>query len=50
MSYRKIADGYHWEGSISDQALKTPLKAKIVYKKDERDKLNYRLDLETEVC
>uniref|UniRef100_A0A8R1Y3W3 Vitellogenin domain-containing protein n=1 Tax=Onchocerca volvulus TaxID=6282 RepID=A0A8R1Y3W3_ONCVO len=48
MTYQKTTDGYHWEGSISDQALKTPLKAKVVYRKDERDKFNYRLDWQTE--
>ncbi|VDN87716.1 unnamed protein product [Brugia pahangi] len=50
MTYQKTIDGYHWEGSISDQALITPLQAKIIYKKDEKDKNNYRLDLQTEVC
>uniref|UniRef100_A0A1I8EX32 Uncharacterized protein n=1 Tax=Wuchereria bancrofti TaxID=6293 RepID=A0A1I8EX32_WUCBA len=48
MTYQKTIDGYQWEGSISDQALKTPLQAKIIYKKDEKDKNNYRLDLQTE--
>ncbi|VBB31264.1 unnamed protein product, partial [Acanthocheilonema viteae] len=48
MTYQKITDGYQWEGSISDQALKAPLKAKIMYRKVERDKYNYRLDLQTE--
>ncbi|CAG9538789.1 unnamed protein product [Cercopithifilaria johnstoni] len=48
MTYQRMTDGYHWEGSISDQALQTPLTAKIVYKKDEQDKYNYRLDLQTE--
>lgn len=49
MTYQKITDGYQWEGSISDQALKTPLKAKIEYKKNEQDKYNYRLDLQMKV-
>ncbi|KAM3718740.1 putative apolipophorin protein [Dirofilaria immitis] len=48
MTYQKTTDGYHWEGSISDQALKIPLKAKVVYKKDARDQYNYRLDWLTE--
>uniref|UniRef100_A0A0R3RKR5 VWFD domain-containing protein n=1 Tax=Elaeophora elaphi TaxID=1147741 RepID=A0A0R3RKR5_9BILA len=48
MTYQRTADGYQWEGSISDQALKIPLKAKIVYSKQEQDQFNYRLDLQTE--
>ncbi|VDO34266.1 unnamed protein product [Onchocerca flexuosa] len=48
MTYQKTTNGYHWEGSFSDQALKTPLKAKIVHKKDVRDRYNYRLDWQTE--
>lgn len=49
MTYDKTADGYNWEGSFSDDSLKVPLKAKIVYKKEEQDKQNYRLDFQTEV-
>uniref|UniRef100_A0A915PUL0 Vitellogenin n=1 Tax=Setaria digitata TaxID=48799 RepID=A0A915PUL0_9BILA len=49
MTYHKTSDGYQWEGSISDDALQKPLKAKVIYKKDERDKNNYRLDLQTEL-
>ncbi|VDK88786.1 unnamed protein product, partial [Litomosoides sigmodontis] len=48
VTYQRITNGYYWKGSISDQALKTPLSAKLVYKKDERDKYNYGLDLQTE--
>lgn len=49
MTYDKSLDGFHWEGIFSDQALEKPLKAKMDFKKNERDLQNYGIDLHTEV-
>ncbi|VDM25504.1 unnamed protein product [Toxocara canis] len=48
MTYDKNPNGYHWEGSLSDEALKSPLKAKIDVIKSGRDEHNYGLNIKAE--
>uniref|UniRef100_A0A0N5D3T8 Dolichyl-diphosphooligosaccharide--protein glycosyltransferase subunit 1 n=1 Tax=Thelazia callipaeda TaxID=103827 RepID=A0A0N5D3T8_THECL len=43
-----IENGCYWEGSFSDRALERPLKAKLIYKKDETNAQNYRMHIQTE--
>uniref|UniRef100_A0A914ZTX6 Vitellogenin n=2 Tax=Parascaris TaxID=6254 RepID=A0A914ZTX6_PARUN len=48
MTYDKTSNGYHWEGSLTDEALKSPLKAKVEMVRSGHDEHNYRLNIKTE--
>uniref|UniRef100_A0A0M3IR83 Alpha-mannosidase n=1 Tax=Ascaris lumbricoides TaxID=6252 RepID=A0A0M3IR83_ASCLU len=48
MTYDKTPSGYHWEGSLTDEALKSPLKAKVDVVKSGHDEHNYGLNIKTE--
>ncbi|VDK17674.1 unnamed protein product [Anisakis simplex] len=49
MTYDKNPNGYHWEGSLTDPALKSPIKAKFDLVKSGRDQHNYGLSIKSEV-
>ncbi|VDN26661.1 unnamed protein product, partial [Gongylonema pulchrum] len=48
MTYDKTPDGYRWEGTFSDEALRRPLTAKMNFKRNERNSQNYGMDFYTE--